>query len=1183
MAGEIDSLEIKISAEADSAKKHILELSEAMWDLQNSAQPAGKGMRSVANSLSRINKSFSSDEGLEKALSDLENSVERINGIKVGGGFDDVMHLLNELRSAATNISAFKIDKDFTDGISRIAKAAEVLNDVDFSGMREMQDVLAQMPENVNVSFGASTDEVQELVNSLTMLRGQIYDIGNSVESIKVNTEITQKPKSTKSSESKETAASMDEATQSVKKFRETMRESANAIKGYAKDISRSVSGEFKKIGAVDIGKPFKKLSEWNTPIKRISESLKGATTKIGQFFNSVKRVAMYRAIRSALKAITEGLEEGRKNLYFYSKEAGTEFAKSMDKAATAFLYFKNSIGAATAPLTNYFVPILDRIIDKVVELLNRFNEMTAALTGASTWTKAIKYPTQWQEATDEATKSAKKLKSVMLGFDELNVIEQDDKGVGAKLNTDLDYSKMFQEVQTSIDTSGLDILLPIKLALDEEGTNTINSIKRAWESIKNLVEAVGKSFKEVWENGTGQKSLELVLQIIQNIFGTIENIADGIRKAWEENETGTDIIQHIWNGFNNILTVVRDIWASIKSWAEDLNWAPLLTAFDKLAAAWEKITDPNSTISKTVQAFFTNVLLPTGKWLIEEGLPVAISLFGNLLGTIEQIATLIHLDKIVEGLGVIAGYTFSNVSALAASLDVMLSAFNGTEVSDDTASILERKADELRAGLGDGWVDFFEGFGTGEWLEWWKDGLDDVYDAFYDKFFGITDEVWQWLSDLFSNMADWWAGVWENCDIGWETIKGIVSNGVGAIIQWFKDAGEEFRIMWDMTVEDFTLAWESIKKAAKKAWEFVKGLFTKKSDLAEISGGATSIKNAFGDNFDKIKEKAEEIWNAVKDFFSNKWGTVKDAVTGFKDHFRDKFDEISNKASNTWEGIKSSLTNSQAWQTIHDKVTEYKNNWDTGMEEIKKNAGTKIIEIKDKLIDGTVWQSVWDFLKEIPKKFEEQFDEAFKKAKDFVTKIVKKISHIWDDEMGGGIKGFISNMLVSVQTALAPLGNILKTPFNAVIGTVNTLLQVITNGINSLFSQVHFDFDIPTWVPNIGGNKFHLSLPTIPFYPIPTFSQGGFPDSGQLFIANEYRPELVGTIGNHTAVANNDQIVAAVSKGVAMAVERVMKANQAEQNQNFNIYLSGKQITAEVEKEQQEKGITLFDRLIPI
>lgn len=51
-------------------------------------------------------------------------------------------------------------------------------------------------------------------------------------------------------------------------------------------------------------------------------------------------------------------------------------------------------------------------------------------------------------------------------------------------------------------------------------------------------------------------------------------------------------------------------------------------------------------------------------------------------------------------------------------------------------------------------------------------------------------------------------------------------------------------------------------------------------------------------------------------------------------------------------------------------------------------------------------------------------------------------------------------------------------------------------------------------------------------------YADGGFPAQGQLFMAREAGPELVGTMGGQTAVANNDQIVAGIQNGVAQANE---------------------------------------------
>lgn len=54
-------------------------------------------------------------------------------------------------------------------------------------------------------------------------------------------------------------------------------------------------------------------------------------------------------------------------------------------------------------------------------------------------------------------------------------------------------------------------------------------------------------------------------------------------------------------------------------------------------------------------------------------------------------------------------------------------------------------------------------------------------------------------------------------------------------------------------------------------------------------------------------------------------------------------------------------------------------------------------------------------------------------------------------------------------------------------------------------------------------------------------YAAGGFPDTGELFMARESGPEMVGTIGGRTAVANNNDIVAAVSEGVFQAVAQAM------------------------------------------
>ena len=93
----------------------------------------------------------------------------------------------------------------------------------------------------------------------------------------------------------------------------------------------------------------------------------------------------------------------------------------------------------------------------------------------------------------------------------------------------------------------------------------------------------------------------------------------------------------------------------------------------------------------------------------------------------------------------------------------------------------------------------------------------------------------------------------------------------------------------------------------------------------------------------------------------------------------------------------------------------------------------------------------------------------------------------------------------------------------------------------------------------------------------IPGFADGGFPNRGQLFVAREAGPELVGTIGGRTAVANNDQIVAAVSQGVYQAVVAAMSKSPSEDRPIYvTLEVDGRQIASSVEKAQRRRGVEI-------
>lgn len=117
------------------------------------------------------------------------------------------------------------------------------------------------------------------------------------------------------------------------------------------------------------------------------------------------------------------------------------------------------------------------------------------------------------------------------------------------------------------------------------------------------------------------------------------------------------------------------------------------------------------------------------------------------------------------------------------------------------------------------------------------------------------------------------------------------------------------------------------------------------------------------------------------------------------------------------------------------------------------------------------------------------------------------------------------------------------KTIYNAVITLFVTVMNGIIDAFNSVIETINGigAFDAPDWggIAGMSGQKVefvHIEL--VPHLQAPYLADGGIVGDGQLFIANEKGPELIGTDGKgNTAVVNNEQIISAVVAGVRQAV----------------------------------------------
>ena len=216
---------------------------------------------------------------------------------------------------------------------------------------------------------------------------------------------------------------------------------------------------------------------------------------------------------------------------------------------------------------------------------------------------------------------------------------------------------------------------------------------------------------------------------------------------------------------------------------------------------------------------------------------------------------------------------------------------------------------------------------------------------------------------------------------------------------------------------------------------------------------------------------------------------------------------------------------------------------------------------------------------------FSPAFENVFKAIGDIIgsikkifTGLIDFVTGIFTQDWQQAWKGVV-DLFSGIWSGLKTL---LKTPFNYALDVIEGFVNKIIDGWNWLKKQINtLSLEIPEW---LGGGTLGFNLAMSSKVTLPRFADGGFPESGQMFIAREAGAEMVGSIGRRTAVANNDQIVEGIANGVAEAngEQNVLLREQnsllrAILEKESGVYLDGRSLTNSVEKYQRERGRVLM------
>lgn len=199
------------------------------------------------------------------------------------------------------------------------------------------------------------------------------------------------------------------------------------------------------------------------------------------------------------------------------------------------------------------------------------------------------------------------------------------------------------------------------------------------------------------------------------------------------------------------------------------------------------------------------------------------------------------------------------------------------------------------------------------------------------------------------------------------------------------------------------------------------------------LRNGISNFISSVITKFAEIKDKIITKWDETKQKTQEKWSSIKSGLestwTAVKTSAGEKFQAIKETVSTRWNETKSSTES--AWGSIHSTLA-------TKWEEIRSNATAKFTAIKDNIV------AAWKTLK-------------------------SETSTMWSGIWGA-----------------------MKSVINTILGGVESMVNGVINALNKMISALNnLSFDIPDWVPGIGGESFGLDIPTVSKVHLPRLASG--------------------------------------------------------------------------------------------
>lgn len=371
--------------------------------------------------------------------------------------------------------------------------------------------------------------DIEQLANTIKYAEGELKDLEATGKAFTLGTDTGA------------AAADMNrlaEAERRLADMNNRLGTSYSSIKGRVNDYKKSV---------VEANTEQKKLSK---SLKTTDKAAKATSMSMGKMLGMS---ILFSMVFQAISAVMTGVREGFENLAQYS----TSTNRSLSMLMSSLTRLKNAFATAFAPILDVVAPILSRFIDMISMAATAVGQLFAALTGKSTFTRAVAVQEDYAASLEDSASAAKDAEDAMKGYlsplDEINKIstKDDDKSGGY---TGPSPGQMFEEVPVN----------PKFLALAEKIKNLfqpiIDAVARLKGPVMGFLSAVGDTVLWLYETILKpiltwliSSALPRIIDILGKVLEILTVIIDWI------NANILPVIEPIVTALVNLVTGIGD------------------------------------------------------------------------------------------------------------------------------------------------------------------------------------------------------------------------------------------------------------------------------------------------------------------------------------------------------------------------------------------------------------------------------------------------------------------------------------------------------------------------------------------------------------------------------------------------------------------------------------------------